>query len=95
MEAQHGVKVGLTRIGPEMRRHSLEAAVGLPIALLHSIELPTAAARRVEIETHEELRSFRMLGEWFSCSPIRAIESLQAAVIARESGLPSGLSRFP
>lgn len=70
------VKVGLTKdLGSRLA--SIQTACPFPVALVHSLRVPTRwMAREIENCFHSTQKHNRSHGEWFSMSPLDALSIL-------------------
>lgn len=73
----------ITKIGasdnPERRRHELSLCVGCELTLTYSSKF-LLCAEKYEVDVHRELDSQRTLGEWFSITPEKAVETIEKAI---------------
>jgi hypothetical protein len=78
IDADHGVKVGVTRwADPEVRQRSIECTAGMPMPIIRAWSFGSyALACRVEKAAHAALADTRTIGEWFHCHPLEACDAV-------------------
>lgn len=72
------VKIGIAT-DVQSRLSALKTASPWPLSLAAAVEVESGSAELLERSSHEALASFRMAGEWFSCSASEAIEAVRNA----------------
>lgn len=86
----HGVKVGITRMGPEERRADLERSAGIPIEHVASWLIEShGRALNIERWIHHKLDEHRAFGEWFDCPLEHVLEVSEWAVAKAPDSSPS------
>lgn len=87
LDADHGVKVGITQQTIEQRVDDLRRSSGL-VEITVTRVWPRAKwsdARMIERAAHGLLDECRTVGEWFHCHPFEACDAVERAI--REPGL--------
>lgn len=90
LDADHGVKIGVTRWAtPEQRQLEIERTAGMRIPIIRAWGFGSyALACRIEKAAHAELADTRTIGEWFHCHPLEACDVIAKIIrdIDRERG---------
>jgi hypothetical protein len=81
LEADHGVKVGITIQTIEERVSDLQRATGLHVDVVRTWPVETRSlAYTIEQAAHWLLRDTRTHGEWFHCHPFHACDVVDRIV---------------
>lgn len=73
------VKVGLSR-NVLTRRKAIQHACPYPVDVSYYKRVFLTSCRAVEGNAHSRLYKYRVRGEWFECTPKRAINAVNAAI---------------
>jgi hypothetical protein len=84
IDTDHGVKVGITKLGIESRLSDLQRGSGLLNATVVRTWLVRGegwtGGRAIERGAHWILRESRTIGEWFHCHPLEACDAVDRCI---------------
>ena len=79
------VKVGISVDVPR-RLGQLQSSTAEALEVYGAVPLDTQCPLEIERAAHDELKRFRVRGEWFSCHPERALATIHRIAFMAEDG---------
>ena len=79
------VKVGIS-VDVTRRLGQLQGSTAETLAIYAAVPLDTSRPLMAERAAHDELRPYRLRGEWFACHPERALATIHRIAFMAEDG---------